>query len=91
MQRASDLIRALEKLPQISIKTFDNGSNIFLATLNKTVDVDAFVLSLQRQMIFVYRDDINPVQINITINPTILRRSTEELLASFKQAFNEAS
>ncbi|MEE2884636.1 MAG: aminotransferase class I/II-fold pyridoxal phosphate-dependent enzyme [Chloroflexota bacterium] len=91
MQRASDLIKALAKLPQISIKTFDNGSNIFLATLNKTIDVDAFVLSLQRRMIFVYKDDTNPFQINITINPTILRRSAEELLASFKQAFTEAS
>ena len=78
-------------LPEISIKTFDNGSNIFIATLKKSLDVDVFVFSLRRQMIFVYQDDTNPSQINITINATILRRSTDELLASFKEAFAEAS
>ena len=91
MKHASKLLDSLDTLKHISIKRFENGSNMFPVELDKSVDVDIFVLSLRRKSIFIYPDDDNSEKFTITVNTTILRQPHSEIFENFRQALLDAS
>jgi threonine aldolase len=86
MKRASDLFTGMDEMPDISVRRIEHGSNIFPVELSAEVDIDAFIESLRGRAVFVYTADDDPSLIRLTVNTTILRRSTDELLDAFRDA-----
>lgn len=86
MKRATDLFAAMDDLPDVAVRRFEHGSNIFPVSLGAGVDIDAFIESLRGRSVFVYADDEDPMLIRLTVNTTILRRSVAELLDAFREA-----
>ncbi|MDA1348354.1 MAG: aminotransferase class I/II-fold pyridoxal phosphate-dependent enzyme [Chloroflexi bacterium] len=91
MGRATELLAGLEALEGINVERFRHGSNIFPVMLGPEVDAETFVAALRRQSVFVYADDHESSWITLTVNPTILSRSTVELLEAFKEALSEGA
>lgn len=89
MGRATELLAGLDALEGITVERFRHGSNIFPAVLGPEVDTESFVVALRRRSVFVYSDDHEPSRVTLTVNPTILRRSTDELLEAFREALSE--
>ena len=90
MERATVLLAGLDTLEGITVERFRNGSNIFPIMLGPEVGAEVFVAALRRRAVFVYTDDHEPSRISLTVNPTILRRSTEELVEAFREALSES-
>ena len=90
MERATVLLAGLDTLEGITVERFRNGSNIFPIILGPEVGAEVFVAALRRRAVFVYTDDHEPSRIPLTVNPTILRRSTEELVEAFREALSES-
>ncbi|MCH8205947.1 MAG: aminotransferase class I/II-fold pyridoxal phosphate-dependent enzyme [Chloroflexi bacterium] len=86
MKRATDLFARMDELPDIAVRRIEHGSNIFPIELSAEVDIDAFIESLRGRSVFVYADDDDPSRIRLTVNTTILRRSTDELMGAFQDA-----
>ena len=90
MERAADLFAQINDLQGIAIERLPHGSNIFPATLATNVDPKEFTASLCQRSVFVYADEDDPSRVPLTVNPTILRRSTDELLDAFREALNHS-
>ena len=86
--RAAALLAGLDTLEGITVQRFQNGSNIFPITLRPEVGAEVFVTALRRRSVFVYTDDHEPSRISLTVNPTMLRRSTEELVEACEKAMS---
>ena len=91
MKHASKLLDSLDTLKHISIKRFENGSNMFPVELDKSVDVDIFVSSLRSKSIFIYPEGDDSEKFTITVNTTLLRQPHSELFANFREALVEAT
>ena len=90
MKRAADLFAALDDLPDVAVRRFEHGSNIFPVSLGAGSDIDAFIESLRGRSVFVYPDDEDSTLVRLTVNTTILRRSTDELIGAFREAAEAA-
>jgi threonine aldolase len=84
LARARELFAALDRLPGASIAPLPDGSNIFPLELDRRVDRARFAAGLAERSVVATIPAEGTVY--LTVNPTILRRSNEELLGAFEQA-----
>lgn len=86
MDRARSVFARLNDIPGIEVRPFADGSNIFPMTVGPHIDVGRLASSLEREGVFVYPDDRSPRRILLTVNTTVLRRSEDGLVDSFRRA-----
>jgi threonine aldolase len=84
LARARDLFAAVDRLPGAAIAPLPDGSNIFPLDLDVGVDRAAFVRRLADAGVLATVPPAGTAY--LTVNPTILRRPIDELLAAFADA-----
>ncbi len=84
--KATELFTEISKLPNISIKTFEHGSNIFELILDDAIDTDQFVVNLRNNKIVVTWPNSEWHVPLLHVNPSILRQTNDEILQAFAQA-----
>ena len=50
------------------------------------VDLDKFITHMRNDNIFLYRDEVNPDSIFITVNTTLLRQTNVDIYRSFEKS-----
>ena len=90
MDRARSVFARLNDIPGIEIRPFADGSNIFPMTVGPHVDVGKLAASLEQEGVFVYPDDGSPRRILLTVNTTVIRRSEDGLVDSFRRAVEDS-
>lgn len=84
--KAKSLFDEISKLPNVSIKTFENGSNIFELILDESVDANQFIANLQKNNISVTWPNSEWHVPLLHVNSSILRQSNDEILQAFANA-----
>jgi len=86
LAKAKSLFTEISKLPNVSINTFENGSNIFELILDDGIDTDQFIANLRENQIVVnWPNSEWPVPL-LHVNPSILRQPNSEILHAFANA-----
>ena len=86
LAKAKSLFTEISKLPNVSINTFENGSNIFELILDDEIDADQFIVNLRENQIVVnWPNSEWPVPL-LHVNPSILRQPNSEILHAFANA-----
>ena len=91
MKRASILFARLNNLPGITVRRFENGSNIFPLELDCSRDFGKFASALRQRSIFIYPDETDSQCAYLAVNTTILRWSVDDLYAAFHDALGSAT
>jgi threonine aldolase len=86
MAQAADLFERLNTFSVITVGRYRHGSNVFPLEVGPDVNVERFVEALRDRRIFVYPDEKDPSRFHLTVNPTILRRTNNELFDAFRAA-----
>jgi threonine aldolase len=86
MSKAKSLFTELNKLPNVSIQTFENGSNIFELILDDAVDADKFTNNLRENKIDITWPNSEWHVPLLHVNPSILRRPNNEIVETFANA-----
>ena len=86
--KARELFQRLSSLPDIEIKEFDHGSNIFPIKFASGVDLDRLIEALHQRDVFVYPDEATGTISSLTVNTTLLRQSNEAIFQAFRLALN---
>ena len=86
--KARELFEQLNALPEIEIKEFDHGSNIFPIKFALGVDSDRLIEPLHEWNVFVYPDEATGTISSLTVNTTLLRQSNEAIFQAFRHALN---
>ncbi len=87
MAKAKDLFAKINMLDGIHIGRFEHGSNIFPLELAADVDCDRFIKALRDHSVSVSSpSEHNSKCIMLTVNTTILRQDTGDLLKTFNCA-----
>jgi hypothetical protein len=86
MARAEALFARINALSGIHIGRFEHGSTIFPLELAADIDCDRFLKTLRDHSISVSPGESDPKCLTLTVNTTILRQETEELLKAFALA-----
>lgn len=89
MAMAEALFARINALSGIHIRHFEHGSNIFPLELAADVDCDRFLKTLRDHSISVSPGEADPSCLTLTVNTTILRQETEELLRAFELALKQ--
>lgn len=90
MEKASTLFDLLSDLKGITIRRYENGSNIFPVHLDTDVDVELFQAALRERWIFIYPDETVADRLHLTVNTSILRVANDDLVNSFDYALHRA-
>ena len=86
MTKAKSLFTEISKLPNVSINTFEHGSNIVELILDESIDTDQFIANLRKNEIMVtWPNSEWPVPL-LHVNASILRQSNNEILQAFANA-----
>ena len=86
MAKSKTLFKQLNNLDGVSVKGLENGSTIFRLEMPECVDLDKFITHMRNDNIFLYRDEVNPDSIFITVNTTLLRQTNVDIYKSFEKA-----
>ncbi|MQG36752.1 MAG: low specificity L-threonine aldolase [SAR202 cluster bacterium] len=88
--KAKALFKIINKLPDIEIRKFQNGSNIFELLLTKNINTDQLINNLLNFDIVIPETKNDwPVPL-IHINTTILRKPNSEIAKAFSNAIRES-
>jgi threonine aldolase len=82
--KARELFREIDRLPGLSIAPLPDGSNIFPLEIDARVDRARFAAGLAERGVSATVPPDGTAY--LTVNPTVLRRPNEELLAAFAAA-----
>ena len=88
--KAKDLFKIINKLPNIEIRQFQNGSNIFELLITTNINTDQLIENLLDIDIVIPEPKNDwPVPL-IHVNTTILRKSNSEIAAAFSDAIQKS-
>ena len=91
MTQAAHLFEDLNALPEISIKPFAHGSNIFPMQLSPEIDVVGFASELATRGVYVYPQEQYRGNILLHVNTTVLRRGNDEITEAFRRSLDRVS
>ena len=86
--KGRELFKKLNALPDIEIKEFDHGSNIFPLRIAPGLDVERLIESLHQRNVFVSPDEGTDTISSLTVNTTLLRQPNESIFLAFRDALN---
>lgn len=86
MKKAAELFDRVNTIEGVRVGRYEHGSNIFPVDLDSDVNISRFISALREHGVFVYPDEDNLEYIHLTVNPTILRRSNDDLFSAFADA-----
>ena len=84
--KAQDLFGRLNTLPDIEVKEFDHGSNIFPMVFAPGLNAERVVQSLRQRSVFLYPDEGTNIISRLTVNTTLLRQSNDAIFEAFREA-----
>ncbi len=84
--KAKDLFVQLNSLKGIKINALTNGTNLFNVSLEKGIDAEKLNKRLRTEHNIVFGMPKEDGQVKIKINLTLLRRSNQLIIESFKEA-----
>ena len=83
LSKAESLFNEISKLPKLSVKKFEHGSNIFELIVDEPAKTDQLVANLKDQNIVVKWPNPEWHAPLLHVNPSILRKSNEEIVQAF--------
>lgn len=86
MKKGRDLIQRINTLPNVVIREFEHGSNIFPLDFAPELDITNVTESLSRNHIYIYADEGTDHYSRLTVNITILRQPNEAIFSAFEEA-----
>lgn len=86
LSKAESLFNEISNLPNLSVKKFEHGSNIFELILDDTSKTDQLVASLKEQDIVIIWPNPEWHVPLLHVNPSILRKSNEQIFSAFANA-----
>ena len=89
MAKARDLFDEFDRIPGLSIRAYEHGSNIFPLTLPPGVDLERFANRLAGFGVFVSAGEADRVSPHLTVNTTILRQSNDQIASAFEAAVSD--
>lgn len=84
--KAQNLFESINDLENVSVRTFEHGSNIFELDLNSNIDPDKFVKNLLEHDIVVTWPNPEWSVPLLHVNTTIIRRPNSEITQAFASA-----
>jgi threonine aldolase len=84
--QADWLFNELNKMPEIKVTSFNNGTNIFQVKYDERVSTRAFSERLAKNYGIIVSGYTNEGMGRITVNESIIKRERQELLEAFKDS-----
>ena len=84
------MLESLDKLPNIHVKPYQDGSNIIPVEIDQNVDLGKLYESLRSENVFINTSTELEKTLHLTMNLSILRKENDELLRIFAKAIEEA-
>jgi len=84
------LLESLDKLPNINVKPYQDGSNIIPVEIDQNVDLAKLYESLRSENVFINTSTELEKTLHLTMNLSILRKANDELLRIFAKGIQEA-
>ena len=89
-EKSAELLESLDKLPNINVKPYQDGSNIIPVEIDQNVDLAKLYESLRSENVFINTSTELEKTLHLTMNLSILRKANDELLRIFAKGIQEA-
>ena len=89
IKKGRDLFTDLNLISGIEIKEFELGSNIFPLSFDSDIDITKMAFKLQERGIYIYPEEGSERYSQLTVNTTILRKTNEQIVQTFRETLRQ--